>query len=93
MTSPGLKSNKTIDLIYQLVNILGWLKEISEHLNTQEMYNEAVQMEPCSVAFVPDHFKTQEMCNKAVCMEPLLLKYVLDHLTVFLFIFYYLLYL
>ena len=76
-----------IDLIYQLVNVLGWLKETPEHLKTQEY------LEPCSLAFVPDHFKTQEMYNKAVCMEPLLLKYVLDQLKIFLFIFYYLLYL
>ena len=74
------KSNKMVDFIYQLVNFLGWLKETPEHLKTQEICNEAVQMEPCTMTFVPDHFKTHDMCNKAVCMEPLLLKHVPDHL-------------
>ena len=86
MTSPDLKSNKMIDSIYQLVNVLGLLKEAPEHLKTQEMCNEAVQMEPYSLAFVPDHFKTQGMCNKAVCMEPLLLKYVPDYLKTLYFV-------
>ena len=69
-----------IDLIYQLVKVAGRLKRTQEHLKTQEMCNEPVQMEPCSLAFVPDHFKMQEMCNRAVRMEPLSLKHVSDHL-------------
>ena len=30
------------------------------------MWNEAVRIEPSSLAFVPDIFKTEEMCNEAV---------------------------
>ena len=38
-----------------------WIREIRGHLITQEIYNEAVRIEPRSLAFVPDHFKTEEM--------------------------------
>ena len=46
-----------------------WIKEIPDHLKTQEMCNEAVRMKPWSLKFVPDWYKTQEMCNEAVRME------------------------
>ena len=36
-----------------------WIKEIPDHLKTQEMCNEAVRMEPWSLKFVPDHLKTK----------------------------------
>ena len=39
---------------------------VPEHLKTQEMCNEAVQMDPWALRYVPDHFVTQEMCNEAV---------------------------
>ena len=65
-------------------NFLGWIKEIfnelwNEYFNTQEMYDKAVDIEPLSLAYVPDHFKTQEMCDKAVEGDPWLLKYVPDN--------------
>ena len=43
-----------------------WIREISDNLKTQEMCNEAMRIEPYSLAFVPDCFKTQEMCDKAI---------------------------
>ena len=43
-----------------------WIKEYPDHLKTQEMCNEAVRMDPCSLEVIPDHPKTQEMCNEAV---------------------------
>ena len=67
-------------IAYRLASVSGRIVTIPDDLKTQEMCNEAVQMEPCSLVYVPDHFKTQEMCNTAVCMEPLLLKYVPDFL-------------
>ena len=41
-----------------------WIKEIPDHLKTQEMCNEAVCMEPWSLKFVPDQYKAQEMCER-----------------------------
>ena len=55
-----------------------WIREIRGHLITQEIYNEAVRIEPRSLAFVPDHFKTEEMCNKAVHRDLYPLDYVPD---------------
>ena len=49
-------------------------------LKTQEMCNEAVRIEPYSLAFVSDHFKTQEMCDKAFEIDPFILWYVSDNL-------------
>ena len=42
------------------------------------MCNKEVDIEPRSLALVPDRLKTEEMCNKAVCKDPWLLKYVPD---------------
>ena len=54
----------------------GWIKEIPEHLRTQEMFDEAVRMKPLSLEFVPDHLKTQEMCNETVRINPHPLEFV-----------------
>ena len=35
---------------------------VSDHLKTQEMCNEAMNIEPDSLAYVPDRLKIQEMC-------------------------------
>ena len=51
-------------------NVLRWIKEIQEHLKSQEMYDETVGFKPRSLAFVPDCFKTQKMCNQAVQNNP-----------------------
>ena len=34
------------------------------------MCNEAVSIEPRSLAYVPDRFKTQKMCDEAVDVNP-----------------------
>ena len=60
-------------------NVPVWIREIPEHLKTQEMCDEAVDMEPCSLAYVPYCFKTEEMCKEAVRREPYTLPYVPDH--------------
>ena len=50
--------------------IPAWIREISDHLKTQETCNEVMRIEPYSLAFVPDCFKTQEICDKAVEIDP-----------------------
>ena len=47
---------------------------------TQGMCDEAIRIEPRSLAFIPDHFKTQEMCNEAVEEDPCTLEFVPGHL-------------
>ena len=42
-----------------LINVPRWIREIPEHHKTQEMCDEAVEIELCSLAFVPDRFKTR----------------------------------
>ena len=80
LTSPGLKPNKVIDLIYRLVNVSGWIRLAPGHLKTQEMCNEVVQMKPCSLAYVLDHFKTQKMCERTVEDETDSLEFVSNNL-------------
>ena len=57
-----------------------WIREIPHKLKTQEMCNEAMRIEPYSLAFVPDCFKTQQMCDKAVEIDPFILRHVPDNL-------------
>lgn len=45
-------------------SVLWWIKVISEHINTQEMYNEAKNMDANLLHYVFDQYKTQEMCKK-----------------------------
>ena len=59
--------------------MMGWIKLIHDHLNTQDMCNEAVHIEPLLLAYVPDRFKTQEMCDEAVRSKPCMLL-IPDHL-------------
>ena len=47
-----------------------WIKEIPNHLKTQEMCDEAVCMEPDSLAYVPDHLKTQETYKEIMRIMP-----------------------
>ena len=61
-------------------NVPEWIKEVLEHFKTQELCEEAVFMEPFSLAFVPDRFKTEGMCSEAVRREPYTLDCVPDHL-------------
>ena len=46
--------------------MISWIVTIPDHLETQEMCDEAVHTEPLSLTYVPDRFKTQGMCNEAV---------------------------
>ena len=46
---------------------------------TQEMCDEAVDMEPCSLAYVPDHCKKQGMCERALEKFPRALEFVPGH--------------
>ena len=39
------------------------------------MCNEAMRIEPYSLAFAPDCFKTQEMCDKAIEIDPFTLRH------------------
>ena len=55
-----------INTSYYEVNISRWIRGIPRSFNTQEVCNEAICIEPLSLAYVPDSFKTQEMCNEAI---------------------------
>ena len=50
-------------------NVPRWIREIPGHLKTQEMCEEAVGIQPRSLAFFPDQIKTEKMCNEAVGRE------------------------
>ena len=66
--SPSYKSlNKMIDLFKNAFRYI-----------MQEMCNDAVRIEPHSLAFVPDHFKAQGVCNDAVRIKPVSLVHVPD---------------
>lgn len=43
-----------------------WIPEISDYLETQEMCDEVVRIEPYSLKFVRDSLNIKEMCTKAV---------------------------
>ena len=60
-------------------NVLVWIREIPDHLKTQEMCDVAVGFEPRSLAQVPYFLKTQEMRNEAVGRDPYTLGNVSDH--------------
>ena len=55
-----------------------WLREIPEHLKTEEMCNEAVAQFPYALYYVPDYLKTKEMCDDAVDNNPAVLFLVPD---------------
>ena len=61
-------------------NVPRWIIEVSNHLKTKEMCDEAVRMEPYSLEFVPDRLKTEDMCIEAVRRKPYTLRLVPDHL-------------
>ena len=42
------------------------LRYVSDHLKTQEMFDEAVNNNPAVLFIVPNRFKTQGMCIKAL---------------------------
>ena len=60
--------------------ILVWIRETPDHLKTQEMCDEAMRIEPYSLAFAPDLFKTQKMSDKSIEIDPFTLQHVPDNL-------------
>ena len=48
------------------------------YFKTQDMCNEAVRINPLSLAFAPDYFKTEEMCKRIVKKNPCYLVHVPD---------------
>ena len=50
-----------------------------DHRKTQEIYNEAMRINPLSLPYVPDNLHAQEMCDAAVKADPCWLEFVLDH--------------
>ena len=79
--SPDPKSiNKMIDLLLKMMFPDIFLRMVKYIPCTQGMCDEAIRIEPRSLAFIPDHFKTQEMCNEAVEEDPCTLEFVPGHL-------------
>ena len=56
-----------------------WIIETPDHLKTQEMCNEAVDIGSYLLVYVPDHFKTQKMCDETMRNKPFSLGFVPDH--------------
>ena len=61
-------------------NVPRLIREIPGHLKTQEMYEEAVWIEPHSLAFLPSHFEREGLFIKAVRRGLYALDYVPDDL-------------
>ena len=51
---------------------------VPESFKTEEMSNEAVEVDPWQLKDVPDHFETQEMCDDAMWEDSFSLQYVPD---------------
>ena len=57
-----------------------WIREVPEHLKTQEMCNEVVAQSSYALRYVPDELKTQQMCNEAIRENPAVFFLVPEHL-------------
>ena len=55
-----------------------WLREIPEHLKTEEMCNKAMAQFPYALYYVPDYLKTKKMCDDAIYNNPAVLFLILD---------------
>ena len=55
------------------------MKVVTDHLKAQEMCNEAVHVEPLSLAHVPDRFKTQNTGNEVVRNKLCMILFVPGH--------------
>ena len=62
--------------MFLYANVPRWVREMPEHLKTQEMCNEAVRIEPNSLPYVTDQYKTEAMCSEAVRNKPYTLLFV-----------------
>ena len=67
-----------INLSYK--NVPRWIREITGHLKTQEMCDEAARIGLRSLAHVPDRFKTEDMFSEAVVRDAYTLDNVPDHI-------------
>ena len=61
------------------MNMTSWIVTIPDHLKTEGMCSEAVDINLLLLEHVPDHFKTQETCNKVVRNTLCMLLFVPDH--------------
>ena len=55
-----------------------WVKEISNHFTTQEMYNKVVRINPVVFFDIPNCFKISIDVSQAVEEDPSDLRYVSD---------------
>ena len=76
---PGLGLRILINMSYY-ENVPHWIREIPGHLKMQAMFEEAVWIDPCILAFVLDRLKSKGLCIKKVKRNPYALNYVLDYL-------------
>ena len=51
-------------------NVPCWILEVSDHLKTTEICDEAERMESYSLEFVTHRIRTEDMCIEAVCRKP-----------------------
>ena len=51
---------------------------VSDHFKTQEMCNDALDVDPWQLNDVPDYLKTQRMCGHAVQRDSYSLQFVFD---------------
>ena len=56
--------------------------EVPDHIKSQVLCNEAVEEDPCFLAYTPDRLKIQEMCNRAVPRKPYTLRCISEHLKI-----------
>ena len=55
------------------------MRDVPDHLKTQEICSETVRREPYTLRYAADHLKTQRICEKAVEDEPETLEYISNH--------------
>ena len=58
------------------------MRDVPDHLKTEEMFNKAVKKYPWQLRDFPYHLKTQDTCERAVDNEPKTLEYVPNHFKI-----------
>ena len=58
--------------------VLSWIREIPDHLKTQDMCSEAVRIDSYLVLCAPYQYKTQQMCNELMSNRPAIFDLVSD---------------
>ena len=61
------------------VAVPSWIREIPDHLRTQEMCNEALHIGSYSLLYVPDQYETQQMSSELMHTRPTFVDLVSDH--------------